>query len=220
MGERRIAAFGGTFDPIHNGHVEIARAVVRNFGVDQLLIVPAHRPPHKNVRAIVDGYHRFAMAVLATLDEPRMVVSTIELETPDRPYTFETIERLRSIFGSNTRLFFVMGADSFEEIRTWREHERLLSSTSVIAVTRPGHNVESSHLDERFRANIVDLRGGDGRPELTGDLNEHRIFLAGYVDNNVSSTEIRQRVRDGESIDRMVPPRVAGYIKRYDLYRR
>lgn len=196
------------------------RAVVRNFGIDQLLIIPAHRPPHKNARAIADGYHRFAMAALATLDEPRVAVSTIEMESPDRPYTFETIERLRSTFGPNTRLFFVMGADSFEEIRTWREHERLLSNTSVIAVTRPGHKVESSHLDERFRANIVDLRSGDGGPELAEDLNEHRIFLAGYVNNNVSSTEIRQRVRDGEPIDYMVPPHVAGYIKKYELYRR
>jgi nicotinate-nucleotide adenylyltransferase len=137
MSERRVAAFGGTFDPIHNGHLEIARAIVRNFGLDQLLIVPAHRPPHKNARAISDAYHRYAMAALATLDEPRVSVSTIELEAPGRPYTYETVERLGFVFGKETRLFLVMGADSFEEINTWREPARILSNVDVIVATRP-----------------------------------------------------------------------------------
>lgn len=219
MGERRIAAYGGTFDPVHNGHVEVARAIVRIFGLDQLLIIPAHRPPHKGSRAIAGEYHRFTMAVLASLDEPRVMVSAIELEAPDRPYTFETVERLRSELGTGTKLFFVMGADSFEEINTWREPARLLSSTSLIVVTRPGHDVGSSHLDERFRSTIVDLRGG--REAQPGDdANEHHIYLTGCVNTGVSSTEIRQKVRDGESIQGMVPARVADYIRKYELYRR
>lgn len=220
MGERRIAAYGGTFDPVHNGHVEVVRAIVRNFGLDQLLIVPAHRPPHKGSRAIAGAYHRFTMAVLASLDEPRVLVSTLELEAPGRPYTFETVERLRSAFGMGTRLFFVMGADSFEEINTWREPARLLSSTNLIVITRPGHDVGSSHLDERFRSTIVDLRGREGELQPDEDLNEHHIYLTGYVNTGVSSTEIRQRVRDGESIQDLAPPRVADYIRKYELYRR
>lgn len=220
MGERRIAAYGGTFDPVHNGHVEVVRAIVRNFGLDQLLIIPAHRPPHKGSRAIAGDYHRFTMAVLASLDEPRVLVSTIELEAPDRPYTFETVERLRSAFGPGTRLFFVMGADSFEEINTWREPAQLLSSTNLIVVTRPGHDVGSSHLDERFRSTIVDLRGREDELQPGEDLNEHHIYVTGYVKTGVSSTEIRQRVHDGESIQDLVPPRVADYIRKYELYRR
>lgn len=220
MGERRIAAYGGTFDPVHNGHVEVVRAIVRNFGLDQLLIVPAHRPPHKGSRAIAGAYHRFTMAVLASLDEPRVLVSTLELEAPDRPYTFETVERLRSAFGTGARLFFVMGADSFEEINTWREPARLLSSTNLIVITRPGHDVGSSHLDERFRSTIVDLRGREGELQPDEDLNEHHIYVTGYVNTGVSSTEIRQRVRDGESIQDLAPPRVADYIRKYELYRR
>ncbi len=219
MGGRRIAAYGGTFDPVHNGHVEIVRAIVRIFGLDQLLIVPAHRPPHKGSRGIADAYHRFTMAVLATIDEPRVLVSMIELEAPDRPYTFETVERLRNAFGSESKLFFVMGADSFEEITTWREPARLLSSTSVIVVTRPGHDVGSSHLDERFRSAIVDLRGREVEMQVE-DQDEHHIYLTGCVNTGISSTEIRQRVRDGESIEGMVPPRVADYVRKYELYRR
>ena len=220
MGERRIAAYGGTFDPVHNGHLEVVRAIVRTFELDQLLIIPANRPPHKGSRPIADSYHRFTMAVLATIDERRVLVSTIELDAPDRPYTFETVERLRSAFGMRTRLFFVMGADSFEEITTWREPARLLSSTSLIVVTRPGHDVGSSHLDERFRSTIVDLRGREGEMQPVEDLNEHQIFVTGYVNTGISSTDIRQRVRDGESIEGLVPPRVADYIKKYELYRR
>jgi nicotinate-nucleotide adenylyltransferase len=219
MGERRIAAYGGTFDPLHNGHLEVVRAIVRNFGLDQLLIIPAHRPPHKGARAIADAYHRFTMAVLASLDEPRVLVSTIELEAPNRPYTFETVERLRGTFGMGTRLFFVMGADSFEEINTWREPARLLSSTNVIVVTRPGHDVGSSHLEDRFRSTIVDLRDRQCQLQPGQDLNEQHIYLTAYVNTGISSTGIRQRVRDGESIEDLVPPRVAEYIRKYELYR-
>ena len=219
MGERRIGAYGGTFDPMHNGHLEIVRAVVQNFRLDQLLIIPAHRPPHKGSRAIAGDYHRFTMAVLASLDEPRAIVSTIELEAPDRPYTFETVERLRNELGRETELFFVIGADSFEEINTWREPGRLLSSTNLIVITRPGHEVDASHLDERFRSTIVDLRGRDGEDPRRAKSSEPQIFVTGYVNTGISSTEIRQRVRDGESIDDLVPPRVADYIRRYELYK-
>lgn len=220
MGERRIAVLGGTFDPIHNGHLEIVRAINRNLRIDQLLIIPANRPPHKTNHEIAGPYHRFSMAVLASLDEPRVLVSTIELEMPERPYTFETVERLQGEFGPETRLFLVVGADSFEEINTWRESARLLSSTDLVVVTRPGHDVKSSHLDERFRSTVVDLRERKDGVEVGGTLNEHRIYVADYVNNPVSSTEVRQRVRDGESIDGLVPAGVAAYIEKYELYKR
>jgi nicotinate-nucleotide adenylyltransferase len=219
MQERRIAAYGGTFDPVHNGHIEIARAVLRNFAVDELLMILAHRPPHKTTRPIAYAYHRFAMAALATLDEPRMLVSTIELESPERPYTFETIERLRDDLGSNTRLYFVIGADSFEEINTWREPNRLLASTNLIVITRPGHDIDVSHLDEGFQANVVDLRRGKNEPMTDEASNVHRIYLTDYVNTSISSTGIRQRVREGQSVAAMVPAQVAEYIQKYELYR-
>jgi len=220
MEERRVAAFGGTFDPIHNGHIEVVRAVVRHFLVDQLLIIPANRPPHKDTSAIADAYHRFTMAVLASIDEHNVLVSTIELEAPDRPYTFETIERLKSGFRAGTRLFFIIGADSFEEINTWREPERLLSSTNFIIVTRPGYQVRTSHLDERIRSTVIDLRGREGKVEIEGEVDKYHIYLTDYVYMGVSSTEIRQRVRENESIEGLVPQRVADYIRKYELYRR
>ena len=158
MIERRIGAFGGTFDPIHNGHMAVARDLVLNFELDRLLMIPAHRPPHKTTRAIADGHHRYTMTVLATLDEPRVVVSTLELDAPERPYTVETIARLRHFFGERSELFFIMGADSFQEVNTWRESERVLESANWIVVARPGHEISVTHLPEHLRAQIVDLR--------------------------------------------------------------
>ena len=96
----------------------------------------------------------------------------------------------------------------------------MLSSTNVIVVTRPGHDVRASHLEDRFRSTIVDLRGREGELQPGEELNEHHIYLTGYVNTDISSTEIRQRVRDGESIEDLVPPRVADYIRKYELYRR
>jgi nicotinate-nucleotide adenylyltransferase len=189
---------------------------VSEFRLDRLLLIPAHRPPHKRSHGITDAYHRYAMSVLATLDEPKTVVSTIELGSPDRPYTFETIERLKGKLEPGTKLFFVVGADSFEEINTWREPERLMTSTNWIVVTRPGHSIASSHLDERFRSTIIEQRDAQSA-QMSPD--EYHIYLTRCVNKDISSTEIRRMVRDGESIEEHVPARVADYIARYELYR-
>jgi nicotinate-nucleotide adenylyltransferase len=163
------------------------------------------------------------MAVLASLEEPNVLVSTIEIEAPDEPYSFQTVERLRSLYGTGTSLFFIMGADSFEEINTWREPARLLASSNIVVVTRPGHEVRSSHLPADFTSSIIDMRGRPGVEsggEVEAGSRACRIYLTDYVNNDVSSTEIRQKVRDGETIDGLVPPRVASYIEKYGLYRR
>ena len=223
MNQPRIGAYGGTFDPIHNGHTEVARAVARNFKLDRLLIIPAHRPPHKNRSAISDAYHRYAMTVLATLEEPRVIVSMMEMEEPARPYSFQTVERLREIYGAQAQLFFVIGADSFEEINTWREPARLLSETNLVVVTRPGYDVKSSHLAEEFRARVIDLRWANAFELASNEkagASGLRIYLTDYVNEDISSTGIRQLAREGRSVNGLVSPRVAGYIEKYELYRR
>jgi nicotinate-nucleotide adenylyltransferase len=219
--EPRIGAFGGTFDPIHNGHIASAREVVRNFELDRLLIIPAHRPPHKTRRAISDPYHRYTMAVLATLDEPRLVVSTLELEAPERPYTVETIGRVREIYGEGAELFFIMGADSFHEVNTWRESERVLQSANWVVVARPGHDISIAHLPEHLRAQIVDLRGGR-KPaiERTASRRPTSTFLTDYVREDLSSTLIREAVRNRQEIEGLVPREVGSYIEKYELYKR
>jgi nicotinate-nucleotide adenylyltransferase len=220
MNERRIGAYGGTFDPWHNGHLEVARAVVENFSLDLLLIIPARKPPHKESRSISEAYHRYAMAVLATLDEARVKVSTVEIEVPDKPYTYETVERLRGAYGPRAALFFIMGADSFEELSLWREPSRILANASLIVVTRPGYEMRASHLPGGLAANVIDLRGKP-RPSCADASQGHGyVFLVDYVNADVSATEIRRRVRGGETIEGLVPPPVARYVEKYELYRR
>lgn len=218
---RRIGAYGGTFDPIHNGHLEVARAVVERFNLDRLLIIPAHRPPHKDPAFVSDAYHRYAMAVLATLGEPRLVVSILELEMPDKPYTFETVERLKQLYGPDANLFLVIGADSFAEINTWREPERLLSNTNLIVAARPGVDMTISHLPAQARSRVRDLRDHKGPPPVAGREGEERflIYLTGYVMSDISSTEIRRKAKEGRPVGETVPPPVAEYIDKYGLYR-
>ena len=209
---------------MHNGHLEVARAVVENFALDLLLIIPAHKPPHKESHSISDAYHRYGMAVLATLGEARVKVSTIEIEMPDKPYTYETIERLRGVYGSRAVLFFIMGADSFEELNLWREPSRILANANLIVVTRPGYSIQASHLPEMSDTKIIDLRHNrdeDSSPRLqSDDMSARYVFLTDYVNVDISASEIRQRVRDGETIDGLVPPSVAEYVEKYELYRR
>src|SRR5919107_1885643 len=136
MAERRVAIYGGSFDPVHDGHLALARELVRLFGFDELHFVPAHHAPHKRTSRPTSAWHRFAMLALATQTDEALKVSTVELDAPERPYTVETISRLRAELGTNgARLFFVMGAESWAEITTWREWGRLLSLTDTVVVT-------------------------------------------------------------------------------------
>jgi nicotinate-nucleotide adenylyltransferase len=217
--KQRIGAYGGTFDPIHLGHIEIARAVVRNFELEQLLVIPAYKPPHKSLDAISDARHRYEMCVRAFKDEPRITVSKMEIELPERPYTINTIERLRAEYGSEAELFFVMGADSFEEITTWREYQRLLSSTNLIVESRTGREISISHLPEGFREKVVDTRRLKDRQSVMKSAGCCLIYLTSLVNREVSSTEIRRRVREGKSLAGLTAPGVIDYLEEHKLYR-
>jgi nicotinate-nucleotide adenylyltransferase len=223
----RIGIYGGTFDPVHNGHLIVAERVSNAFALDRILFVPAYTPPHKRKRMISSPFHRMAMLALATADSPKMFISTVELEAPSRPYTIETLGRLQTEL-QPARLFFVMGGDSFGDVTSWREYEAILSEYDVIVATRPGfrnhdrrddaQNDEETvgSLPTQLRRRIVDLR--DGSYPSDEDLKSPRIYLTDYVSIDVSATGIREAVEQGRSIDDLVPPSVAAYIKKYRLY--
>jgi nicotinate-nucleotide adenylyltransferase len=217
--KQRIGAYGGTFDPIHLGHMEIARSVVSNFELDELLVIPAYKPPHKSLKAISDSRHRYEMCVLAFRDQARIRVSKMEIDLPERPYTINTIERLRVQYGESAQLFFVMGADSFEEITTWRDYQRLLSGTNIIVAARAGHEVTISHLPEAFRETVIDARGLKAQKGLINHQDGCWIYLTDFVNCEVSSTQIRHRVQSGLSIAEMTAPAVIDYIEEHSLYR-
>lgn len=217
---QRIAVYGGTFDPIHNGHLQVAEAILKAFALDRLLFVPAFVPPHKRGWQISSPFNRLALLTLATANQPLMFVSTIELESPQRPYTIETLGRLQLEF-PDARLFFVMGEDSFRDVGMWREHERLLTEYDIIVATRPGYGASgniAAHLAPKLQSRCVDLRGG--RLPTDEQLDEPHIYLTDFVSVDVSATGIRDAVEEGRTIDDMVPPPVATYIEKYQLYRK
>lgn len=220
-GRKRIAIYGGTFDPVHLGHIEVAKRVSELFEIGELLFVPAQVAPHKLTRPVTPAIHRYAMLVLATQQHPRLFVSTFELEAPDRRYTVDTLAHFKSELGKSADLFFVMGADSWSEITTWREWERVLTLVNHIVVTRPGYDLslDLDHLDLHER--ILDLRGSKQIPRLVNEAAGEKIFVTDAVMLESSATEIRRAIRedDGIQLTRLVPPPVADYIRKYELYR-
>lgn len=206
--------YGGTFDPVHTGHLEIARRVSELFEIEKLLFIPAQMAPHKIGRPVTEPIHRYAMLALATQSDPKLLISTFELDAPDRRYTVDTIEHFQRLFGEASELFFIMGADSWSEITTWREWERLLTMTNHIVVTRPGYEVAMAHVGA-IAERIVDLTTGKGAAGQQG------IFFTDAVMNDVSATNIRRLASEGrtEELAGMVPGPVLEYIRKYGIYR-
>lgn len=221
--EMRIALYGGTFDPVHNGHMAIAAGVAELFALDQVLFIPAHVAPHKRGALVTPALHRYAMLALATQAETRFRVSTAEVETPERPYTVDTLARIRAEVGEKSRLFFVMGADSWTEITTWRDWERVLALCNHIIVTRPGHQLSFDHVTSAVRERVVDLR--DVREDrVVQTVNENldpRVYITDAVMLDISATAVRHAARreGGVELTNLVPLPVAEYIKKYRLYR-
>ena len=155
---KRIAFYGGSFDPVHRGHLAIAHALLDQFELDEFVFVPAFHAPHKLRKKPTSAYDRYAMLCLVTQNEPKICVSKMEIEMPERPYSVETLTRLNNE-RPNDEIFFVMGADSWMEITAWREWEKVLSLSNHIVVTRPGVEIGFSHVTDEIQGGIVDLRG-------------------------------------------------------------
>ena len=219
---KRIAIYGGTFDPVHSGHLEIARKVSQLFAIDEFLFVPARVAPHKQALEVSSSLHRYAMLALATRADSRLCISTFELDGPERQYTVDTLFQFRARLGESADLFFVMGADSWAEITSWREWQRLMTLANLIVVTRPGFEVSAEQVGAETAARVVDVRG------LTAELGSQiveagvpGIFVTDAVMHDVSATEVRGAARENrnEDLDQLVPLEVADYIRKYKLYR-
>jgi nicotinate-nucleotide adenylyltransferase len=211
---RRVGIYGGTFDPVHNGHLEVARRVLELFELDEVIFVPACVPPHKRNANITSAFHRFAMVALAIEADQRLLVSTVELDAPDRPYAVDTVARLQD---ETRRLFFIIGADSWSEITTWHEWRRLVAMCDLIVATRPGYVVESKV------ENFADVRGREPRAiaEMVENEAKPRVFLTDVAMIDVAATGIRRAVRAGdfEKLKTNVPLSVAAYIEKHGLYK-
>ena len=196
MNIQRLGVYGGTFDPIHAGHLAMARGVVEHCALDRLLFVPSARPPHKRGHAVAPPDDRYRMAQLAARDDPRFEVSDAEINRPGLSYTVDTLKALREIYGEACAFHLVIGADSLLEIDTWHAPDRVFELTTVVTVPRPGKDLAG--LDPRWLDRVVTLR----LPEI-----------------DISSTDIRRRAGAGLPIAHLVPEEVAGYIEERGLYR-
>lgn len=210
----RIGLYGGTFDPVHLGHLKVARSVLELFEIEKVLFVPAQLAPHKLTRPVTASIHRYAMLALATQDDPALAISTYELDGSDRRFTVDTIGHFQREIGDDKELFFIMGADSWSEIKTWREWQRLLSMVHHVVVTRPGYDVE---VHDEVSDRIVDLRSTE---VSSTDWSAPRIFFTDVVFEDVSATEIRElsRHKRFEELSRYVSRPVVQYIEKYSIY--
>ena len=201
MGGLKIGIMGGTFDPIHLGHLATAEAVRENFSLDEILFIPAARPPHKLGKKVTDERHRLAMTQLATRSNKFFKVSDMELKRTGLSYTLDTMNELHKIFGNATELFFIIGADSLADLSKWYAARELVAKCHFIATTRQGVDVDFSSVEKFF--------GAAAKEHI------HRVTTPGL---EISSTDIRERVKLNRSIKYLVPEVVEEYILREKLY--
>ena len=199
---KRIGISGGTFDPIHHGHLIIAEYVADKFNLDKVLFIPSGTPPHKNEREVTPAMDRYNMVCDAVSGNPRFEASNIEVERPGYTFTVDTLMALKEKLDAGTQLFFIVGADVVRDLPTWREPQKVFALCSFIAVLRPGYDSEGfekqmEFLQSRYSAKIYSTE-------------------APLID--ISSTAIRERVRNALSIKYLVPESVENYVVKNKLY--
>jgi nicotinate-nucleotide adenylyltransferase len=209
----RIGLLGGTLDPIHCGHLAAARAACDALELSSVLVMPAHVPPHRPLRPVASAYHRFAMAALAVLGDPRLRVSDDELRSDGPSYTAETLERLHARGLAASQIFFITGADAFAEIATWKRYPEVLDFANFVVVSRPGHAIDA--LRDRLPALADRMRPA----EAARSSDQPVIVLLRAATPDVSSTIVRERLARGEAITGLVPAHVEAHILKHRLYR-
>jgi nicotinate-nucleotide adenylyltransferase len=200
----RYAIMGGSFDPIHFGHLAAAESVRQNLNCQKIIFIPLGNPPHKKNRILSDSIHRYTMTVLATCSNPCFEVSNIETNREGYTYTLNTITELNEYYGKEVELLFITGADALFEIETWYKVDELLKLCSFVAVTRPGY--DKSMLEQKLQY-------------LQSKYNS-KIHIIDVPGLNISSTDIRERIKKGASIRYLVPEAVEQYIYKHRLFRK
>ena len=212
----RVGVLGGTFNPIHLGHLAAARAAHAALALDRVLFVPSHAPPHRTDSLLTSGYHRLQMTALAVAEVPGWQASDVELVRGGPSYTYDTLITLRTAEPAS-QFFFVTGADAFADIATWRHYPDLLELAHFVVIARTGTSFD--HLRSRLPAlapRMVTCETTPASALLTTPFPS--IFLVNAATPEVSSTEIRRRAAAGEPLDGLVPDAVADYIAAHQLY--
>lgn len=199
----RIGIMGGTFDPIHYGHLVAAEVARAEFGLNKVIFVPAGNPPHKQSQIITNSEHRYLMTVHATASNPNFEVSRIEVDKDELSYTIDTVKDFRRIYGEDSSIYFITGADAVLELLTWHKIQELLTLCRFIAVTRPGF--DKQELEQKI---------GEISSKYNGEITCIEVPLLA-----ISSTDIRERIRSGKPIKYLLPEAVEEYIDKNGLYK-
>jgi nicotinate-nucleotide adenylyltransferase len=200
-----LGILGGTFDPIHNGHVAAAAAAQAALGLDAITLIPSHIPPHRRDPVGATAEQRYAMAALAAAERSGWSASRIEIDREGPSYTYDTLVKLREVVSVDAEYFFILGADAFAEIATWSRYPAVLDLAHFLVVSRPGITLDS--LRERVPSAFSRRASADTR-----------VTLIEANTPDISATGIRARIRSGGSIDGLVPSSVASYITAHRLY--
>lgn len=213
----RLGILGGTFNPIHLGHVHAARIVRSRFDLDRVLLIPSSIPPHKEGQDVASAQHRFRMVELAVGEDQSLEPSPIEIESPGPSYSIHTLDRLTEEFPESL-IFFILGIDAFLEIETWREYRKVLDRCAFIVMSRPGYILEDAQgvLAGDLKGRFVHLKDHDD-PRDPG-LPARPIFLTDIEALDIASSRIRKLVRENAPITGMVAESVGAYIKEHGLY--
>jgi len=235
-----IGLFGGSFDPIHRGHLALAQAAASRYSLRQVLFVPANVPPHKQKQPLTAFIHRYAMVALATQDEKRFFPSLLEApeftknhvgagaltcpaERSSANYSIDTVRRLKSTLKKSDRLFFLVGVDAFRDVAQWHEARALLAECDFIVASRPGYSLRdvAESLPEGLRPSAAVRRPFHKQP-AKGDLvlPGLALHLLEGVNQSVSATAIRTAAAQGKPLARWLDPRVADYVRKHGLYRK
>lgn len=223
----RCGIFGGTFDPIHLGHLRSAEEIRERLELSAALFVPAARPPHKETDQIIDPSHRLRMTELATAENKYFEVCSLEIDRPGPSYSIDTIRKLQEERGEGTGLYFILGADAFMEIHTWKNVPGLFQSTHFVVTSRPGypiqellHNLEKTVTPQwpalKFQSGYNSVFGVE---TIQAENSEKSVLLIPITHLDISATDIRNRVKSGGSIRYLVPESVERYISQHSLYR-
>ena len=220
-----IGLFGGSFDPIHRGHLALARAAAERFSLRRILFVPANVPPHKQKHPVTDFVHRYTMVALATQDEKGCIPSLLEAPQDGvarANYTIDTVRRVKQSLKKSDRLFFLIGIDAFLDISKWHKAEELLAECTFVIASRPGYSLRdvAESLPQSLRPAAAVTKPFHKYP-ATGELvlPGVTLHLLEGVQQNVSATAIRAAAAQGKPLGRWVEPRVAEYIRKVGLYR-
>ena len=203
-GHDRVGIFGGTFDPIHLGHLQVAQAARDQHRLDRVIFVPARRQPMKPSAPVASGRHRVAMVQLAIEDQPAFSASDRELARPGKSFTIDTVLEFRAELGPDAELFFILGSDSVRDLPNWHELEKLAESCTLVVAARPGWPVDA-----------LDTLEGRLPPEQIAAMKAAAVRCTA---NTVSASEIRRRIAEGDPAEGLVPAAVAVYVAKNKLY--